>query len=123
MQQRNKIGGIIDRRFGENDPTMAPEDKMLERFTREQQQRAYKSDIFNLEDDDEVLTHYGQSLGSLKADDFHEGVEEAESDDDMLRLAKRAHSLDGEFARDEDENGPPRKKTKTEVMKEVIAKS
>ena len=36
---------------------------MLERFTRERQ-RASRGDAFNLEDDDE-LTHYGQSLSKL----------------------------------------------------------
>ncbi|KAK6505407.1 nucleolar complex protein 14 [Arthrobotrys musiformis] len=122
MQQRNKVGGIIDRRFGENDPTMNPEDKMLERFTREQQKKTYKSDIFNLEDDDEILTHYGQSLGSLPNDDFREDMDG--SDDDLLRPAKRAHPLDGELQSDEDgEGGPPKKKSKAEVMKEVIMKS
>ena len=39
---------------------------MLERFTRERQ-RASRGDAFNLEDNDE-LTHYGQSLSKL--DDF-----------------------------------------------------
>ncbi|KAK6342707.1 nucleolar complex protein 14 [Orbilia javanica] len=122
MQQRNKVGGIIDRRFGENDPTMNPEDKMLERFTREQQKKAYKSDIFNLEDDDEVLTHYGQSLGSLPNDGFQEDMDG--SDDDLLRPAKRTHPLDGELQSDEgDDGGPPKKKSKAEVMKEVIMKS
>jgi nucleolar protein 14 len=56
----------VDRRFGENDPTMTPEERMLERFTRERQ-RASKASVFNLDDDVE-LTHYGQSLSNL--DDF-----------------------------------------------------
>lgn len=41
MKKRNKVGGIIDKRFGENDPSMNPEDKMLERFTRERQVPIY----------------------------------------------------------------------------------
>src|SRR5436305_2429644 len=107
MQQRNKVGGLIDRRFGENDPSMAPEDKMLERFTKEQQVRSnfrqtvamltlYSkrrfrgNDIFNLEDDD-VLTHYGQSLGAM--DDFQDEVSFGSDDEDdgnsMLRPKKR----------------------------------
>jgi nucleolar protein 14 len=45
---------------------MAPEERMLERFTRERQ-RASKGVAFNLEDED-VLTHYGQSLSAM--DDF-----------------------------------------------------
>jgi len=39
MQKKNKAGGILDRRFGENDPTMTPEERMLERFTKEKQVR------------------------------------------------------------------------------------
>jgi nucleolar protein 14 len=65
-EEKNRSGGIIDRRFGENNPTMTPEERMLERFTRERQ-RAPKGLMFNLEDEDE-LTHYGQSLSKL--DDF-----------------------------------------------------
>ena len=34
-QQRNKVGGVIDRRFGEDDPEMNPEERMLERFAME----------------------------------------------------------------------------------------
>jgi nucleolar protein 14 len=50
---------------------------MLERFTKERR-RASKSAIFNLEDEDE-LTHYGQSLSKL--DDF-DGVGLRLDDDD-----------------------------------------
>ena len=35
--RRNRTGGVIDRRFGENDPGMDPEERMLERFAREKQ--------------------------------------------------------------------------------------
>ena len=65
-EDKDRAGGIVDRRFGENDPTMSLEERMLERFTRERQ-RASKGVAFNLEDEDE-LTHYGQSLSKL--DDF-----------------------------------------------------
>ena len=64
--EKGRTGGIVDRRFGENDPTMSLEERMLERFTKERQ-RASKGIAFNLEDDDD-LTHYGQSLSKL--DDF-----------------------------------------------------
>jgi nucleolar protein 14 len=127
MQMRNKAGGIIDRRFGENDPTMAPEDRMLERFTREKQKRVRGgNDIFNLEDEDE-LTHFGQSLGGLR-DDFEQlgGLSEEEDDEtNPIRLArKRQFGSDNEDeASGEEEEGPERKKSKTEVMKEVVAKS
>lgn len=66
FQEQGRAGGIVDRRFGENDPTLSLEERMLERFTRERQ-RASKGTAFNLDDDDE-LTHFGQSLSKL--DDF-----------------------------------------------------
>lgn len=65
-EEKDRAGGIVDRRFGENDPSMTPEERMLERFTRERQ-RSSKGVAFNL-DDEEELTHYGQSLSKL--DDF-----------------------------------------------------
>jgi hypothetical protein len=70
--EKGRAGGIVDRRFGENDPMMSLEERMLERFTKERQ-RASKGIAFNLEDDDD-LTHYGQSLSKL--DDFdHVGLQ------------------------------------------------
>jgi nucleolar protein 14 len=51
---------------------------MLERFTRERQ-RASKGVAFNLEDEDD-LTHYGQSLSKL--DDFAEVGLDLESDEE-----------------------------------------
>lgn len=66
FEEKGHAGGIVDRRFGENDPSMGLEERMLERFTRERQ-RASRSSAFNLDDDDE-LTHYGQSLANF--DDF-----------------------------------------------------
>lgn len=65
-EEKDRSGGIVDRRFGENDPTMSLEERMLERFTKERQ-RSSKGATFNLEDEGE-LTHYGQSLS--KMDDF-----------------------------------------------------
>lgn len=79
-EERDRVGGIVDRRFGENDPTMAPEERMLERFTRERQ-RTSKGAAYNLEDEDE-LTHYGQSLSKL--DDFDNvglGLDDEEEED------------------------------------------
>lgn len=91
-EQKDRAGGIVDRRFGENDPSMTLDERMLERFTRERQ-RTSKAAVFNLDDEDE-LTHYGQSLSKLDvADDVDLGLE--------------------------DEG----KKSKAEVMAEVMAKS
>ncbi|KAI1649831.1 Nop14-like protein [Daldinia loculata] len=131
LNRRHKVGGILDRRFGENDPHMAPEEKMRERFVREKQ--IHKSSIFDLEDNEpsEGLTHFGKSLsfdGPSLVDDFEEDDISAGSDvatsDDEHRGSKRMRPFDSE-AQDEDgeEGQPERKKSKQEVMKEVIAKS
>lgn len=65
---------------------MTPEEKMLERFTREKQRasvRGGKADLFNLRDGDddegEGLTHYGKSLAF---DDFEDGGLGAGLEDD-----------------------------------------
>lgn len=120
---KNKSGVLRDRRFGENDTSLNPEEKMLERFTRERQMQSSKTSLFNLdgdESDDEGLTHYGKSL-SLK-DDFQEDDLE-NSDDEFLRPKKRALEIDDRDENDEEEPVVPKKKTKAEVMKEVMAKS
>ncbi|KAH8834361.1 nucleolar protein 14 [Flagelloscypha sp. PMI_526] len=130
-EDRGRAGGILDRRFGETDATMSLEEKMLERFTRERQRASTsKGDLFNLDDEDE-LTHYGQSLANL--DDFENagmGFEEDEDEDERSgqiegRVVRRSHFGGfGEEEEDSDGEGQPaRKKTKSEVMAEVIQKS
>ena len=141
-QDKDRAGGILDRRFGENDPTMTPEERMLERFTTERQ-RESKGVLFNLEDEDE-LTHYGQSLSRL--DDFDNiGLGLDEDDEDVGQIDSRTVHKDhfGGFGGEEDDEGVSRivllsdvsllnsylcyqseqKKTKAEVMAEVVAKS
>ncbi|KAF4968078.1 hypothetical protein FSARC_4496 [Fusarium sarcochroum] len=131
MQRRNKVGGILDRRFGENDPTMAPEDKMLERFAREKQRSHKKNSMFDLEDDEpsEGLTHMGKSLSFDDMDDFKEDdLEEDYDSDGSVRERQRLKRIRGMAAagsdgEDSENDEPERKKTKKEVMEEVIAKS
>lgn len=38
--KKNRLGGVFDRRFGENHKGLTEEEKMLERFTRERQSQA-----------------------------------------------------------------------------------
>ncbi|KAF7117231.1 hypothetical protein CNMCM5793_005987 [Aspergillus hiratsukae] len=137
MERKNKIGGIVDRRFGEDDPTMTPEERAAERFARESQKKLRKESMFNLEEEDEddfQLTHKGQSLtlgDGVPQDDFEDdvgGLEEDQSDSEMPRKRKRILDDDEEledfiFDDEDGEDQPGRKKSKHEVMKEVIAKS
>ncbi|KIW47620.1 uncharacterized protein PV06_00299 [Exophiala oligosperma] len=135
MQSRNKVGGLLDRRFGENDPTMTPEERAAERFARQNERKLRKTSMFNLEDDSEeemTLTHGGRSLdfGGDIQDDFDEGdvaasddnVDDFEAQNDRPRKKLRLEdSLDD--GSEEDGEMPERRKTKNEVMKEIIAKS
>ncbi|GAA97776.1 uncharacterized protein L969DRAFT_91325 [Mixia osmundae IAM 14324] len=100
LQSRGRAGTVIDRRFGEDNPHLTPEEKAMERFKLESQRRAERSGRgsgFNIEEEDDSLTHYGQSLSTAFADE--QGLPPAGEEDQ------------------------DRRKTKAEVMQEVIAKS
>ncbi|KAF2662946.1 Nop14-like protein [Lophiostoma macrostomum CBS 122681] len=127
MSKRNKVGGILDRRIGENDPSMSLDDRNMARFEREQQ-RKRGGNVFDLEEaDDEVeLTHGGMSLNFDEngAEDYDAASVSGSSEggeDHFLKL-KRARDEDEEEEAGEADK-PERKKTKKEVMEEVIAKS
>ncbi|KAF1959093.1 Nop14-like protein [Byssothecium circinans] len=132
MSKKNKMGGILDRRIGEDDPTMSLEDKMMARFEREQQ-RKRGGNMFDLEEDDDQfdLTHGGQALqfdeDDLGKDDYDAASVSGSSDggeDGFLKQRKRRRDSDDEDnVEDGAEEQPDRKKSKAEVMKEVVAKS
>lgn len=84
---------------------MSLEERMLERFTREKQ-RASKGAAFNLDDEDD-LTHYGQSLSKL--DDFDNvglGLDDEDEEDAAgnidSRTVQRSHF--GGFEDDDEDN-------------------
>ncbi|CAG8528317.1 11595_t:CDS:10, partial [Ambispora leptoticha] len=134
METKNKAGGMIDRRFGENNPQMTPEEKMLERFTKERQKRNNNSgggklSLYNLDDD---LTHYGQSLAEI--DDFDEvDLELSENDEssdnekgiiDSKTVAKNHFGGFNESEQEDiSDSHPQRPKSKKEIMEEIIGKS
>ncbi|KAL8927661.1 MAG: hypothetical protein Q9172_001290 [Xanthocarpia lactea] len=137
IQRRKKVGGILDQRFGENDPRMTPEEKALQRFVKEKQRGSKKDSLFDLEDgdEDEKLTHLGQSLSfdkTSKRDDFQEEGLSSEEGSDVVDSAERPNKrrrlsadVDSseEVMLDGSDEQAPRPKTKKEVMSEVIAKS
>lgn len=122
-QKRGRTGGILDKRFGENDSHLSQEEKMLMRFTKERQvaSSGKKKGLYSLQSDDED-------------GDFFDAEDENDDDDDdggfQLTHSGQALSLDDEETIkyvDEDQlevnDAPSRKKSKNEVMKEIIAKS
>lgn len=105
-QQKGRVGGLTDRRFGEKMKGMTQEERMLERYKRERQ-NSLKKRGFSLDDSDDdsdegsfTLTHGGQPL--------------AIDDEPLLGAAPT-------YANEDDQ--PPKRKTKKEVMMEVMAKS
>ncbi|KAF2132786.1 nucleolar protein 14 [Dothidotthia symphoricarpi CBS 119687] len=131
MNRKNKVGGILDRRIGENDPTMSLDDRMMARFEREQQ-RKRGGNMFDLEDGDEEieLTHGGESLrfdDEIGDEDYDaasvSGSSVGDADEDGLKRKRGREDVDGEEGEGVPEEQPERKKSKAEVMKEVMAKS
>ncbi|XP_056110624.1 nucleolar protein 14 [Rhinichthys klamathensis goyatoka] len=62
---KGKNNKFVDRRFGEYDTKITPEEKILQRFTLERQRTHDRKDMFNLNEEEE-LTHYGQSLAEME---------------------------------------------------------
>lgn len=117
-KQKGRAGGLLDKRFGENNQHLTAEEKMLERFTRERQSASSKKNAFALGSDDDgsdmedggfTLTHSGKALTI--------------SDDEDTTTHGESSANPRYVDEDQLEQGPPRKKTKKEVMQEVIAKS
>ncbi|CAM6021599.1 unnamed protein product [Sphagnum balticum] len=107
-KQRGKVNAFLDHRFGEQDETLAEEDKAILRFQKERMAQLNRKSKFALQDDDddneatEVLTHGGSALSTL--DDFREDVSmEDEGDDSGLNddLMRELHFGGGLNSKDE----------------------
>lgn len=136
MQRRNKVGGLLDRRFGEDDPNMTPEQKAAERFAQQALRASKKNSMFNLEEGSEEelqLTHGGRALAldaDALRDDFSEDISGSDADDfdgQDHRPRKRVRLTDIQEQEESEDKSEEdvlqRKKSKHEVMQEVIAKS
>ncbi|KAJ3377831.1 nucleolar complex protein 14, partial [Entophlyctis sp. JEL0112] len=80
LSTKSKAGAFVDRRFGENNPAMSVEDKMMERFLREKTRgsASKSSSLFNLEEED--LTHLGQSISGMDDYALESGLERVDDD-------------------------------------------
>lgn len=132
------MGVFKDRRFGENDPQMTPEERSLQRFLKEREKGAKKRIVFNLEDSEEEGERERVGLPVLLNDkrgwdDFDNG--DASSPDidrankgsstprpleDRRRSHKSADDIVDYPASPKDDHRP---RSKKQVMEEVIAKS
>uniref|UniRef100_A0A667ZA93 NOP14 nucleolar protein homolog (yeast) n=1 Tax=Myripristis murdjan TaxID=586833 RepID=A0A667ZA93_9TELE len=127
-KQKSKSNKFIDRRFGEYDPKMAPEDKILQRFALERQRVHEKKDMYNLNEDEE-LTHYGQSLAEIEK--FHDVVDSDDEPEEkgLLSAELTASHFGGgggllrKKTSGEQEEESQKAKSRQELIEELIQKS
>ncbi|KAM9337951.1 nucleolar protein 14 [Symphorus nematophorus] len=129
-KQKNKSNKMIDRRFGEYDTKMAPEDKILQRFAMERQRAHEKKDVYNLNEEEE-LTHYGQSLAEMeKFNDIVNSDDETEEKGLLSAELTASHFGGGggllkkkTSGDQQEEEGSQRAKSRQELIEELIQKS
>lgn len=85
---KNKDNVFLDKRIGEKNFDMSTEDKAMARFAMERMKMHKKKNIFNL-NDDEVLTHRGQTLEEIEKFDDPKSDDEFSDDENVTgRLDK-----------------------------------
>ncbi|EMR11696.1 hypothetical protein PNEG_00131 [Pneumocystis murina B123] len=114
MLRRNKEGCFVDNRFGEHDTHLSLEEKMLQRYAVEKQKLYEKNSIYNLDED---IENFGKSHTEIE--DF-ENVTENDSGNIDFETVNDKHF--GGFDNSEQLNNNM-KKSKSEIMKEIIEKS
>ncbi|NXS26793.1 NOP14 protein, partial [Pomatostomus ruficeps] len=128
-KDREKTNVFKDKRFGEYNTKITPEEKMIRRFALERQQNYGKKNIYNLNEDEE-LTHYGQSLAEIeKLNDIVDSDSDTEEGGALSAELTAAHFGGGggllrkkvsSEQQDEEEEIP---KSRKELIEEMIAKS
>eukprot|EP00112_Aurelia_sp_Birch-Aquarium-sp1_P018326 Seg4357.4 transcript_id=Seg4357.4/GoldUCD/mRNA.D3Y31 product="Nucleolar protein 14" protein_id=Seg4357.4/GoldUCD/D3Y31 len=120
-KKRNKTSIFVDKRFGEYDNEVSLEERMLQRFTLEKQKHHENRKLYNLEEDED-LTHYGQSLAEMTnfddadlklTDDEDEGRNEEAQFGGFLKKVEKG----------QDRNENTTQKSRKEIMDEIVAKS
>ncbi|XP_050960850.1 nucleolar protein 14 [Labeo rohita] len=125
---KDKSNKFIDRRFGEYDNKITPEEKILQRFTLERQRTHDKKDMYNLNEEEE-LTHYGQSLAEMeKMTDVIDSDSDSEEKGLLSAELTATHFGGGggllkkKSGGDEDEE-QHKPKSRQELIEELIIKS
>ena len=119
-KQRNKNNLVVDKRFGEYDDNLTAEEKMLKRFTLEKQRHHEKSGLYNLDADDDELTHFGQSLADM--DNFDDaGLKLTDDEGEEQDPEENFGGFLTKKKQDDDQDDHDKKKTRQEIMDEVVA--
>ncbi|XP_057562570.1 nucleolar protein 14 isoform X2 [Hippopotamus amphibius kiboko] len=127
-KERDKSNVFRDKRFGEYNTHISPEEKMLKRFALEQQRQHEKKSTYRLNEDEE-LTHYGQSLADVeKCNDVVDSDSDAEDQGALSAELTAAHFGGGGgllHKKTSQQQGEEREqpKSRRELIDELIAKS
>ncbi|CAI5783569.1 Uncharacterized protein PODLI_1B029128 [Podarcis lilfordi] len=127
-KEKEKSNVFKDKRFGEYDTKISPEEKMMKRFALEQQKNYEKKNIYNL-NEDEDLTHYGHSLADIeKCNDTIDSDSDTEERGILSAELTAAHFGGGGLlckkaitGKESEEDKKP--KSRKELIEEMIAKS
>ncbi|KAM9742631.1 nucleolar protein 14 isoform 1-T1 [Dama dama] len=127
-KERDKSSVFRDKRFGEYNSSISPEEKMMKRFALEQQRQHEKKSIYNLNEDEE-LTHYGQSLADIeKHNDIVDSDSDAEDRGVLSAELTATHFGGGDGplpgkATQQPGGGEEPPKSRRELIEELIARS
>ncbi|KGL75833.1 Nucleolar protein 14, partial [Tinamus guttatus] len=128
-KEKEKSNVFKDKRFGEYNTKISPEEKMIKRFTLERQQNFGKNNIYNLNEDEE-LTHYGQSLAEIeKLNDIVDSGSDTEEGGTLSAELTAAHFGGGggllrkKVSGDQEAEEEEKPKSRKELIEELIAKS
>ncbi|XP_061440677.1 nucleolar protein 14 [Rhineura floridana] len=126
-KEKEKSNVFKDKRFGEYDTKISPEEKMMKRFALEQQKNYEKKNIYNL-NKGEYLTHYGHSLADIeKLNDIIDSDSDTEERGALSVELTAAHFGGGGLlckkTLTEHQNEDKKPKSRKELIEELIAKS
>ncbi|XP_041314119.1 nucleolar protein 14 [Pyrgilauda ruficollis] len=128
-KEREKTNVFKDKRFGEYNTKITPEEKMIRRFALERQQNYGKKNIYNLNEDEE-LTHYGQSLAEIeKLNDIVDSDSDTEERGTLSAELTAAHFGGGggllrkKVSSEQQNEEEEKPKSRKELIEEMIAKS
>ncbi|XP_062991934.1 nucleolar protein 14 [Elgaria multicarinata webbii] len=127
-KEKEKSNVFKDKRFGEYDTKISPEEKMMKRFALEQQKLYEKKNIYNL-NEEEDLTHYGHSLADIeKFNDIIDSDSDTEEKGILSAELTAAHFGGGGLlckktfiGQQGEEDKKP--KSRKDLIEELIAKS